>query len=105
MYLPGYSYDSDYNELQFAKYSNWDEFIQWYLGKGKDAKSELILRANRNPGAANFCRWVYRTVLAGIFWDGVKWVKKYVTEKEWVCDTPPNSGGTFPPNHWNQRNK
>jgi len=33
VYLPGYSYDSDYNELQFAKYSNWDEFIQWYLAK------------------------------------------------------------------------
>lgn len=36
IYLPGYSYDSNYNELKFAKYSNWDEFIQWYTAK--DAK-------------------------------------------------------------------
>lgn len=38
VYLPGYSYDSNYEELQFAKYSNWDEFIQWYLEKEEAAQ-------------------------------------------------------------------
>jgi cysteine peptidase C11 family protein len=36
IYLPSYSYNKDYNELKWAKYSNWDEFIQWYTAK--DAK-------------------------------------------------------------------
>ncbi len=33
IYLPNYSYDKNYNELKWAKYSNWDEFIQWYTAK------------------------------------------------------------------------
>ncbi len=36
VYLPGYSYNSNYDELKFAKYSNWDEFVKWYTAK--DAK-------------------------------------------------------------------
>ncbi|GAB4029616.1 MAG: hypothetical protein Fur0012_04280 [Elusimicrobiota bacterium] len=30
VYLPTYSIGNGYNELQWAKYSNWDEFIKWY---------------------------------------------------------------------------
>lgn len=30
VYLPTYSIGSGYDELQWAKYSNWDEFIKWY---------------------------------------------------------------------------
>ncbi len=33
VYLPDKSYDRDYDELKWAKDSNWDEFIQWYLAK------------------------------------------------------------------------
>jgi len=32
-YMPGYSFSSDYNELAWAKASQWDEFIAWYLKK------------------------------------------------------------------------
>ncbi|MCK5357733.1 MAG: hypothetical protein KAJ48_05000, partial [Elusimicrobiales bacterium] len=31
VYLPEDSYDKDYGELKWAKDSNWDEFIEWYL--------------------------------------------------------------------------
>ncbi|MBU2530502.1 MAG: hypothetical protein KKD35_05625 [Elusimicrobia bacterium] len=33
IYLPSYSYNKDYSKLKWANYSNWDEFIQWYLAK------------------------------------------------------------------------
>ncbi|HCC48001.1 MAG TPA: hypothetical protein DEQ38_07810 [Elusimicrobia bacterium] len=32
-YMPGYSFNSDYNELAWAKDSQWDEFIKWYQAK------------------------------------------------------------------------
>ncbi|MBI4350332.1 MAG: hypothetical protein HY550_02730 [Elusimicrobia bacterium] len=30
VYLPGYSFNSDYNELAWAKAAQWDELIKWY---------------------------------------------------------------------------
>ncbi len=33
IYFPSYSIAQGYAELQWAKYSNWDEFLGWYLGK------------------------------------------------------------------------
>ena len=33
VYLPEDSYDNDYDDLKWAKDSNWDEFIKWYLAK------------------------------------------------------------------------
>ncbi|MCK5357207.1 MAG: hypothetical protein KAJ48_02330, partial [Elusimicrobiales bacterium] len=33
VYLPSYSYNKNYDELKWAKYSNWDEFIKWYTAK------------------------------------------------------------------------
>ncbi|OIO01015.1 MAG: hypothetical protein COX65_09200 [Elusimicrobia bacterium CG_4_10_14_0_2_um_filter_56_8] len=32
-YMPGYSFNSDYNDLAWAKDARWDEFINWYQGK------------------------------------------------------------------------
>ncbi|HAH32955.1 MAG TPA: hypothetical protein DCL44_11650 [Elusimicrobia bacterium] len=32
-YMPGYGFNSDYNELAWAKVSQWDEFIHWYQKK------------------------------------------------------------------------
>lgn len=29
-YMPGYGFNADYNELAWAKASQWDEFINWY---------------------------------------------------------------------------
>ncbi|MBU2575138.1 MAG: hypothetical protein KKH28_13785 [Elusimicrobia bacterium] len=31
IYMPGYSFNTDYNELAWAKASQWDEFIKWYI--------------------------------------------------------------------------
>jgi hypothetical protein len=33
VYLPGYSFDADYNELAWAKDGKWDEFQQWLTTK------------------------------------------------------------------------
>lgn len=33
VYIPGWSYDSSYNELAWAKEGNWDEFMQWMTAK------------------------------------------------------------------------
>jgi len=33
VYLPGYSFNSDYNELAWAKAAQWDELIKWYQAK------------------------------------------------------------------------
>lgn len=33
IYLPTYGIASGYDELSWAKYSNWDEFIKWYQAK------------------------------------------------------------------------
>jgi hypothetical protein len=30
VYLPASGFDSNYMELQWAKYSNWSQFVQWY---------------------------------------------------------------------------
>ena len=32
-YMPGYYYNSDYNNLAWASATKWDEFIAWYLKK------------------------------------------------------------------------
>ena len=32
-YMPGYSFNTDYNALAWAKDSQWDEFIKWYQAK------------------------------------------------------------------------
>ena len=111
-YLPNYS-SSSYSELKWAAESQWDELIKWYTAKDKTASfpeardyTEVSISANKNPGAgANLCRWVWETVVAGVFWDGVKWVTEYVKEKEWVCSASNTGGGTFPPSHWNQKSK
>jgi len=44
VYLPGYSFDSAYNGLAWARASQWDEFVNWYLSK--DAKDMYAARAN-----------------------------------------------------------
>lgn len=33
VYLPSYSIGVGYLDLQWSKYTNWDEFIKWYLNK------------------------------------------------------------------------
>ena len=33
VYLPGWSFDADYNELSWAKDGRWDEFMQWLTAK------------------------------------------------------------------------
>ncbi len=38
IYFPSYSIAEGYADLQWAKYSNWDEFLSWYLAK-KDSSS------------------------------------------------------------------
>ncbi|MEF3280246.1 MAG: hypothetical protein K6357_04700 [Elusimicrobiota bacterium] len=37
IYLPSYSIANGYSELQWSKYSNWDEFLAWYIGKDATA--------------------------------------------------------------------
>ena len=32
IYIPSYSIADGYEELKWAKYSNWDELLKWYLG-------------------------------------------------------------------------
>jgi len=39
IYIPSHSIANGYTELQWAKYSNWDEFLRWYLGKDTSSKS------------------------------------------------------------------
>ncbi|MCG2726339.1 MAG: clostripain-related cysteine peptidase [Elusimicrobia bacterium] len=40
VYLPKYSYNKSYDELKWAKYSNWDEFIKWYTAKDAEKMTE-----------------------------------------------------------------
>ena len=40
IYLPDSSYNSDYNELTWAKDGTWPQFVQWVLG----FKSSLAAR-------------------------------------------------------------
>ena len=43
IYLPSYSIASGYSELQWSKYSNWDEFINWYLKKDETSIKSIEL--------------------------------------------------------------
>jgi len=33
VYLPAYSFNSDYNALAWARDGQWDEFVKWYQAK------------------------------------------------------------------------
>ncbi|MGC9070978.1 MAG: clostripain-related cysteine peptidase [Elusimicrobiales bacterium] len=52
IYIPSYSIAQGYSELQWAKYSNWDEFLGWYLGKDSPSTS-----SQSQPSSADTVRW------------------------------------------------
>lgn len=51
IYIPSYSIASGYTDLQWAKYSNWDEFLGWYLGK--DATNTTSTTPSSSTGSSS----------------------------------------------------
>lgn len=45
IYFPSYSIAQGYTELQWARDSNWDEFLQWYIGKPTRESTKSTLDA------------------------------------------------------------
>ena len=43
VYIPSYSIAQGYSDLQWAKDSNWDEFLTWYVGKSRSSKAVVDL--------------------------------------------------------------
>ncbi len=39
IYIPSYSIGAGYTELKWSKYSNWDEFLKWYISGGSASTS------------------------------------------------------------------
>jgi hypothetical protein len=55
IYIPSYSIASGYTDLQWAKYSNWDEFLSWYIGKDTSSKSYDL----GNEGVSEWHEWLF----------------------------------------------
>jgi hypothetical protein len=57
IYIPSSSIASGYTDLQWAKYSNWDEFLSWYIGKNVSSSSSTT-----SSGSSNypfFYNWLF----------------------------------------------
>lgn len=55
IYLPSYSVASGYTDLQWSKYSNWDEFLVWYTGK--DATTTTTTPST--PSTGSYYDWLF----------------------------------------------
>ncbi|HPO95215.1 MAG TPA: clostripain-related cysteine peptidase [Elusimicrobiales bacterium] len=55
IYLPSYSVASGYTDLQWSKYSNWDEFLVWYTGK--DATTTTTTPTT--PSTGSYYDWLF----------------------------------------------
>jgi len=91
IYIPTSYIGDGYLDLQWSKYSNWDEMITWYM-----AKDEQWVKDKSIGG--KICKWVLRETLDTI-WDEIKQeyvvkpVKKWIEECEENNDTHYNNPG------------
>jgi len=76
IYIPASSMGNGYTDLQWSKYSNWDEMISWYLSKYE----EQYIITTENKGWQEYViggciSWVVSKICDTV-WDAAK--QKYV---------------------------
>ena len=59
IYIPSSSIGNGYTDLQWSKYSNWDEFLAWYIGKDSTATATSPSTPSNSGSSDDWWDWLF----------------------------------------------